>query len=68
MILQPQITWFPWLLYAFMFVQSVVAYTLFNPYFGNNDEPLLFGAVAVVLWIERYSIIASIRGGGLGRP
>jgi len=68
MILQPQVTWVPWLLYAFMFMQSVAAYTLFNPYFGHNDEPLLYGTVAAVLWIERHSIMASIRGCGLGRP
>ena len=68
MKLKPQLTWFPWLLYALMALQSVAAYTLFNPHVGNNDEPLLFGTVAVVLWIERHSIMASLRGDGLGRP
>jgi exosortase len=47
-----------------MALQSVAAYTIYDPYFGRNDEPLLFITIAAVLWIERTSIIASIQNDG----
>ncbi len=61
-----QVTWLPWLLYALMAVQSVVVYIFFNQNFGKSDDVLLYAMIAAVLWIERNSIMASIRGEGIG--
>ncbi|MBD3810451.1 MAG: hypothetical protein IE884_08140, partial [Sulfuricurvum sp.] len=63
-----QVTWLPWLLYALMTVQSVVVYIFFNQNFGKSDDVLLYAMIAAVLWIERNSIMASIRGEGIGHP
>jgi len=59
-------SWFPWLLFALITVHSAARYTIFNPSFGNSDDSLLFVIIALVLWIERSSIIASLRGEGSG--
>ena len=59
---QFQASWFPWILFALMIVHSTARYTIFNPLFGNTDEPLLFLILLLVLWIERGSIIASLQG------
>jgi|GEM_PF-2654935 len=67
MTVKPHASWFPWLLFAFTAVHSVASYT-FSSFFGNGDEPLLYAVVAVLLWIERRSIVASLRGDGLGYP
>ena len=68
MSLKPHASWFPWLLFLGLFLHSALDYTLFNPYFGDSDEPLLIAIVAVLLWVERRSITASLRGEGLGSP
>ncbi len=68
MSLRPHATWFPWLMFLGLFLHSALDYTLFNPYFGNSDEPLLIAIIAVILWVERRSILASMRGEGLGSP
>ncbi len=68
MSLRPHASWFPWLLFLGLFLHSALDYTLFDPYFGNSDEPLLIAIVAVILWVERRSILASLRGEGLGSP
>ncbi|TLU81960.1 MAG: exosortase/archaeosortase family protein [Chlorobium sp.] len=62
MNLKPHASWFPWLLFALMTLHSAIRYTIFNPSFGNSDEPLLFVILVVVLWIERSSVKASLRG------
>ena len=66
--MRPHATWFPWLMFLGLFLHSALDYTLFNPYFGNSDEPLLIAIIAVILWVERRSILASMRGEGLGSP
>ncbi len=59
-------SWFPWLLFLLMVLHSAARYTLFNPSFGNSDEPLLYVILVVVLWIERSSIAASLTGKEMG--
>ncbi len=59
-------SWLPWLLFALITVHAAARYTIFNPSFGNNDDSLLFVIIALVLWIERSSIISSLRGEGTG--
>ncbi|MGB7510901.1 MAG: exosortase/archaeosortase family protein [Pelodictyon phaeoclathratiforme] len=66
MSFSPQATWFPWLLLALMTLHSAVRHTFFNPFLGDSDEPLLFLIIAIVLWIERESIVASLLGKGSG--
>ena len=66
MSVRPHASWLPWLLFVLIALYSAVRYTLLNPSFGKSDEPLLFVIVAVVLWIERGSIMASLRGEGTG--
>jgi len=68
MSLRPHATWFPWLLFLGLFLHSALDYTLFNQYLGDSDEPLLIAIVAVLLWVERRSILASLHGEGLGSP
>ena len=65
---RPRASWFPWLLFAVMALFSVVRYTVLNPFFGDNDEPLLYGVVGAVLWIERSSILASLFRQDIGYP
>ncbi len=59
-------SWFPWLLFVVIALQSAARYTLLDPLFGDNDRPLLYVIFAVVLWKERSSIAASLRGMGTG--
>ena len=66
MNLRPHASWFPWLLFAVITLHSAARYTIFNPSFGNSDDSLLFVIIALVLWIERSSILASLRGEGTG--
>ncbi|ACF42893.1 exosortase/archaeosortase family protein [Pelodictyon phaeoclathratiforme] len=66
MNIRPHASWFPWLLFALMAFHSAARYTLFNPSFGNSDEPLLYVILVVVLWIERSSITVSLLGQGRG--
>ena len=66
MSMRPHASWFPWLLFAVITLHSAARYTIFNPSFGNSDDSLLFIIIALVLWIERSSIMASLRGEGTG--
>ena len=66
MSMRPHASWFPWLLFAVITLHSAARYTIFNPSFGNTDDSLLFIIIALVLWIERSSIMASLRGEGTG--
>ena len=66
MNVRPHASWFPWLLFVLITLHSAARYTIFNPSFGETDDSLLFVIIALVLWIERSSIIASLRGEGTG--
>lgn len=52
--------WLPWGIYFILLINSVVGYYLSHASNSNNDDPLLFGTVAAVLWVERSSLIASV--------
>ena len=66
MSIRPHASWFPWLLFALITLHAAARYTILDPSFGNNDSSLLFVIIALVLWIERNSIISSLRGEGTG--
>lgn len=66
MDIRPHASWFPWLLFAGLTVHAAARYTILDPSFGNNDSSLLFIIIALVLWIERSSIISSLQGEGTG--
>ncbi len=66
MSIRPHASWFPWLLFAGLTVHAALRYTILDPSFGNNDSSLLFIIIALVLWIERSSIISSLQGEGTG--
>jgi exosortase len=57
-----------WIMYFYMFISSIYEYIKVNPLFFNSDEPLMFGIVLVIFWIERQAIIASIRENVLSYP
>jgi exosortase len=66
MSIRPHASWFPWLLFALITLHAAARYTIYDPSFGNNDSSLLFVIIALVLWIERNSIISSLSGEGTG--
>lgn len=55
----------PWGVYAYIFVFSLYGY-LKNNGLSNTDEPLLYATAFVVLWIERGSVFASLKGNAIG--
>jgi len=63
---RPQVSWFPWLLFVYMALQSVISHFSNQFVYFNSDEPLLFLIIIIVLWIERASILASLQGKGSG--
>lgn len=63
MTIKPQASWFPWLVFCLLYVNSSVRYLLFYPEFpGKNDQALLYVGVLFALWSERRAIAASLRG------
>lgn len=65
-LLKPQWAWFPWLVYLFVFLQSVVSATVLNPASGYSDEQLLYATVLAVLWVERKGVVDALAGKDLG--
>lgn len=68
MKLNVQTSWFPWLVLAMVFLHSVIRFTLFLPSFGQSDVWLLFVIVVIILWIERFAVIASLKSNVIVRP
>ncbi len=59
---RPKVSWFPWLLFVYVLLQSAIWHSLYNKSVENSDRPLLFVIIFIVLWIERKSIVASLQG------
>jgi exosortase/archaeosortase family protein len=63
MKIKPQITWLPLMMYAYTAIQTLVIYTLIIKKIDNSDDLLIYGTLVAVLWIERDSVIAILKGG-----
>lgn len=59
------VAYIPWAVYAYVFILSLYGY-MKSKGLSNTDEPLLYATALVVLWIERGSIIASLKENALG--
>ena len=66
MSLKVQVSWFPWLVFVAVVVNSIVKYSLLLSL--ENDLLLLFPILLAVLWMERRSIIVSLHTTVLGHP
>lgn len=66
MSIKAQASWFPWLLFVAVMLQSAVRNTL--SYTFGSDLLLLYPTLLAVLWMERNSILNTFCGGVLGHP
>jgi exosortase len=55
----------PWVIYLYLFIGSIYEYIKIKG-FSNTDEPLMYATALVLLWVERESIVASIKERSLG--
>ena len=66
MSLKPQVSWFPWLLFAAVMLHSVVKYALSTAI--QTDLLLLYPTLLAVLWMERTSILETFKRSAFGHP
>ena len=64
--LKPHASWFPWLLLLGLMLSSSLRFWQLDPFPGKDDLALLFAVFAILWWIERKAIMASLLFGELG--
>lgn len=56
-----RLQWFPWFVYFVILVRSIIQFISSNSSSAKSDDILLYGTIFVVLWVERYSIYATLK-------